>query len=153
MPLLIQLPFFALTIIGFVISITKAKPRAVSSHPLGLSGLLIVLILFLAASTIIETYRELFENSFFPLTLMQIAFNVFLIVSLLKKKTYYPWCQITVSSLNIISQILMHFMRLHYLNHIETKIQIAVLFFKILPSVLIIAYLLKSKRVKNTFIY
>ncbi|WP_350331777.1 DUF2569 family protein [Candidatus Bodocaedibacter vickermanii] len=145
--------FIVLTITGFVISIIKATPRAVSSHPLGLSGLLIALILFLATSTIAEIHRELFGNSFFPLTLTPIVFNVFLIVSLLKKKTYYPWCQITVSSLNITNEVLMHFMRLHYFNHIETKMLIAVLFFKILPSAIIIAYLLNSKRVKNTFIY
>lgn len=79
-------------------------------------------------------------------------------MSLLKKKTYYPWCQITVSSLTIVNEIIIMVMfyyhqLLNTTEPIKDNIIIAVIIAKALPSALIIAYLLKSKRVKNTFVY
>lgn len=149
---MIQLLFIVLTIVGFAFSIAKAKPRVIGSELLGLDGFLILLLLFLAGSTITLLYKEIFMPTFFPVSIPNIFIHLFLLISFTRKKTYYPWCQITASSFDLINIEPSQTITLSALNYIETNIHRGVFLIKILPSALIIVYLLKSKRAKNTFI-
>jgi len=103
-------------------------------------------------------YKELFAPSSHLFKIITILINIFLFISLLKKKTYYPWSQIIVNSLTIVDEvIIMVMLYYHQLSNttepIKVNIILAAIIAKALPSAIIIAYLLKSKRVKNTFIY
>jgi hypothetical protein len=143
---------------GLGFSVAKSKPRAIDSIYLGLQGWLIPLMTFLLISITNLVYKELFRPSSNLFTILPILINIFLFISFLKKKTYYPWCQITVNSLTIVDEIIiMVMLYYHQLSNttepIKANIIIAVIIAKSLPSALIIAYLLKSKRVKNTFVY
>lgn len=145
-------------IVGLGFSIAKSKQRAIDSTLLGLNGWLIALMVFLIINITKLAYKELFAPSSHLFKIITILINIFLFISLLKKKTYYPWSQIIVNSLTIVDEvIIMVMLYYHQLSNttepIKVNIILAAIIAKALPSAIIIAYLLKSKRVKNTFIY
>jgi len=105
---------------------------------------------FLLISITNLVYKELFVPSSNLFTLLPILINIFLFISFLKKKAYYPWCQITVSSLAIVDEIItMVMFYYHQLSNttepIKDNIIIAVIIAKALPAALIMRISFKIK--------
>lgn len=160
-----KIAMLLLTIIGLILAIMLSKPRAVSDSPKGIKGWLLMLICFLGLSIVKPLYLVLefiYEHNYYftgasalkELTQIQIAWltislthitlSALLLYWALRKKTYYPWCQIVVISMNLLGFLL--------ITIISKKPLEELIGWTISCSVLVM-YLMRSKRVKNTFIY